>query len=161
MPKPIHFLLIPVLFAIQVHNHVGFIKFSAPVPTFLSDLSLKAQYDYKMILENDTIPLKKQSGEFKAWATTYNVTNQYKQFDTDQNATRTDLNKNVTQLVSQLSRANNDITKILENSSLSIQEQKEAIEGLTEQQKEISVLMFIRRLFDPQDVISKKLSSTD
>lgn len=66
--------ILPVLVAVQVHKHIGFIQFNEPVPAFISNLSLKAQFDYKMLLENETIPMKTKSAQLKAWASTYNVT---------------------------------------------------------------------------------------
>ncbi|EGT33144.1 hypothetical protein CAEBREN_10542, partial [Caenorhabditis brenneri] len=124
-----YFYLLFVFPAI-VSVHVGFIRFTQPVPDFLSSLSLKAQYDYKMILENETIPISTKSAEFKKWATTYNVPTQYTQYETQQNSTKVQMEKNVTQLISQLSVANSQITKIRENGSLSIEEQREAVNEL-------------------------------
>ncbi|KAF1757744.1 hypothetical protein GCK72_014200 [Caenorhabditis remanei] len=127
-------LILPAVLAVQLHNHVGFIRFTQPVPDFLSTLSLKAQYDYKVILENETIPLNTKSADFKKWANTYNVMTQYTQYEIQQNSTKVQMEKNVTQLISQLSLVNSQISKILENGSLSIREQREAVNELAEQQ---------------------------
>ncbi|CAO4374083.1 unnamed protein product [Caenorhabditis nigoni] len=159
MNYPILFLILPVVFAIQVHNHIGFIRFSKPVPDFLSSLSLKAQYDYKVILENETIPINTKTAEFQKWATTYKVTTQYSKYEAQQNSVKGEMEKNVTQLISELSLVNSQMFKILQNDTLSIEEQREEVNELAEQyQKEIPTLLFIRRLFNPQDDVSNKQS---
>ncbi|CAI2350806.1 unnamed protein product [Caenorhabditis sp. 36 PRJEB53466] len=160
----IFFLLLfaPAVFtAVQLHNHVGFIAFSEPVPAFLSDMSLKAQYDYKMILENTSIPIRTKTTNFNAWAKTYNVTTQFNQFEAQQNATRVQFEQNVTRVITQLSSVNAQITKIFENSTLSVDEQRETVEELAEQQssQEVATLLYLRRLFNPQDPLSSKRSS--
>lgn len=46
------------------------------------------------------------------------------------------MESNITQLISKLSSVNSQITKILDNSSLGVKEQREAVDELEEQQDE-------------------------
>lgn len=69
------FKFIPFFATIAVvHSNVGFIHFNQPIPSFLQSMSLKAQYDYKVILENETIAVDLKNTGFEKWAETYKVT---------------------------------------------------------------------------------------
>ncbi|KAK5966405.1 hypothetical protein GCK32_006286 [Trichostrongylus colubriformis] len=122
-----------------------------PPPPFLRNVTKEARKEFFAIVSNKDEKISQQKQEILTWAQKYGVEAQVQEFNVNMTKLKEEVKKNVTELISALPAALEQLSAIVENDDQSRTEMKEAIKVLTAGDPKVyRVLMFALREFRPR-----------
>ncbi|CAI5449028.1 unnamed protein product [Caenorhabditis angaria] len=122
-----------------------------PPPPFLQNVTDAARQAFFTIVSNENLTITEIDSQTATWASTYGVSDIYNEFQTNQTALETAIQKNITSVISNLSSVESSLETIFNNKDQTRSAINASISTLIQSNPiEVQVLLQLRNPMPPQ-----------